>query len=332
MAAFDMSNEYLRNDHSDYSVRVWAGTVLAEGTVAEMIPHDMSSPEGAVVTKGLLKEVKNTEVGVFKLVPGSFDPEIINLGIDSIPPATAIFNELADLALTRQESVHNVQFGQLIVNSYFGDERAELAALKPFDTAQQAAHELSLSRYFLGIGNTHGFSTFEALGIVRLSTGKYGLLTKYDHGVRSLDNVVWNPENELSARTTTVARAIGKSAYVLAAMHSAGWTHGDPQIKNMYASNHEKPFIGDLESMQSFKRDKSGRPDQFAIEKYVDGDIRKLAGSLTARRERGIELPEDLIQLFSLIYLGIVNSPQSAVPAAIRKTTKDLRTLLKDQY
>ena len=84
--------------------------------------------------------------------------------------------------------------------------------------------------------------------------------------------------------------------------------------------------------MQPFKRDKSGLPDRFEIDKYVDNDIRILAGSLTARQERDVELPEDLIQLFTLIYLGIVNSPQSAVPSEIRKTGKDLRLLLKDQY
>ena len=307
-------------DYSPFSAQIPTGIVLAEGQVTIMNPYDTVAPEEIVVTQELLQTVRDAEVDTFYLIPGSIDAEVLESS------ASCIFNEIPDLSLTRQETVHNVRFGQLIVKTFFGDERVALSALKPHSSAQTLAHEFSLARYFMGEGREHGFRTFQPQGITRLASGEFALLSQYDHGVRSLDNIFWNPEHELES--PLIIRALGKTAYLLGALHAAGWTHGDAQVKNMFVSNHQEVFIADLESMQPFKQ-KSGNLVEAAVAKSVDDDLRTLGKSFTARRDSSEQLSEEQLDLFNLIYSGIVNSPKSAIPFPIRKSSADIKDLLQ---
>ena len=307
-------------DHSPFSAQIPTGIVLAEGPVNLMIPHDTLAPEDEIVTPDLLSEVKKTEIDTFNLLEGSFDPEILGSA------ESCLFNEIPDLALTRQESAQGVRFGQLIVRSFFGDERTELSSLKPYATPRAVAHEFSLARYFLGAGRSHGFRTFTPQGVARLSSGEFALLSVYEHSVRSLDNIFWNPEHKITAPIIT--RALGKSAYLMGVLHAAGWTHGDAQVKNMFVSNHQEVFIGDLVRMKPFKH-KNGRPVESQIANCIDDDLLTLGGSFVARREDGRQLSEEQLDLFNLIYTGIVNSPKSAVPIEIRKSWPQIKELLQ---
>lgn len=305
-----------------YSVLVPSGIVVLEGAVGIMEPYDTIDPKNKVVTRELLQEVSEVEAGTFSLVANSIDMDILGM------PASALINELTDLSKTRRESSKGLLFGQLIVRSVFNEERAALVALKPFKTAKEAAHEFSLGRYFKGAGKSHGFRTFEPLGIARLENGKFGLLTSYDHGVRSLDNEVWNPANALNS--IAVSRAIGKAALVIASMHASGWTHGDAQIKNIFASNHQELFIADLESTQPFKQ-KHGNPVIPEIERSIEHDIRALAMSLPNGRGHEV-VPDELLDMFSTFYTTIIRNPKSEVPEELRKSSKYFMQLMQSQY
>lgn len=311
---------FIVSEYDKFSVRVPTGIVLAEGPVGLLDPHDMLSPEDTIVSKDLRKAIKDIEPTSFGLVDGGIDREVLATAQD------ALFNELPDLGLTRDESANDVRFGQLIVHSMFGDERAELAALKPFQTVNKAAHEFSLSRYFSSEEKRHGFRTFVPLGIARLATGEYGLLTKYEHGVLSLDNVLWNPEHRL--QSTIVDRAIGKCAFILGSLHAAGWTHGDAQVKNMFVSNHDEVFVGDLESTQPFTRTHD-TPNEQAIHTGIEDDLRTLVDSLTSRRDDDEKLSTETSYLFSLIYTAITTSPNSAIPLDVRKQQSEVREFFK---
>ena len=303
-----------------YSAQISTGIVLIDGPVLSMEPHDTLAPEDSIVTRDLLDEIKSLEPDTFTLLPGAVDKEILEVAVQGI------FNEIPDLSLTRNESVHEVRFGQLIVRSYFGDERTELSSLKPFEAAGDAAHEFSLARYFTGAGKSHGFRTFEPQGVARLSTGEYAVLTKYEHSVRSLDNIFWNPDVDLTGQLAV--RALQETARLLGSLHAAGWTHGDAQIKNMFVSNYDEMFIADLESMKPFKH-KNGRLVEQQVSYSIDDDLRKLGSSITDKRSNGEELSLEQYEMFSLIYTGIVISPRSAVPKDIRKNRADTKDLLR---
>ena len=306
-------------DYSSFSVKVPTGIVLAEGPVAVMTPYDTLAPEDTIVSSELKQAVQSVETDSFLILPTVIDKEVLETA------ALCLFNELPDLAITRQESKHQVRFGQLIVQSYLGEERAELSALKPHNTANTVAHEFSLSRYFMGTGQSHGFRTFEPQGMARLASGEYALLSKYEHGVRSLDNVFWNPEHDNNPGLIT--RAIGKTAYLLGALHAAGWTHGDAQVKNMFVSNYQEVFIADLESMRPFKH-KNGRLVEQQIDHSINDDLRTLCKSYNSHRDDLEQPTEEQVDLFSLIYTGIVNNPRSAVPIELRKTSSRLKDII----
>ena len=307
-------------DYSPYSAQIPTGIVLAEGAVAVLNPYDTLEPQETVVTNELLKFIRESETDTFYVVPGAVDSDILESS------ASCLFNEIPDLSLTRQDSVHHVRFGQLIIKTFFGDERSELTSFKPHRSAATLAHEFSLARYFMGAGKVHGFRTFRPQGFTRLSSGEFALLSQYDHGVRSLDNVFYNPEHTLSS--PLVARALGKTAFLLGALHAAGWTHGDAQVKNLFVSNHQEVFIADLESMQPFKH-KSGSLIEAAVTRSVDDDLRTLGKSFVAQRDIGEQISEEQLDLFHLIYSGIVNSPKSALPYDLRKSCSDVKNLLQ---
>ncbi len=298
-----------------FSVRIPSGNLMQAGPVSAFVPPEVE-PEERIVSTELLTEVKSMEPGSFKLIKGVFADVATHDGV------VAEFLEVPELGITRMESAHEVMLGQLIMSTAAG-EIPELVAVKPLESAKVAAHEFALAQYFSGPNRPVGFNTFAPLGLTRLeSSGEYGVITKYEHGTISLDNIFWNPEND--PKSILVTQAIGKCAFILGSLHAAGWTHGDAQIKNMFRSNKDEVFVADLESTQPLRQVKGriGELDILAVEESINRDFLKLFSSLDARAEGREEhdYSEQLNTMFSLIYNGIINNPQSAIPRDIRKT------------
>jgi hypothetical protein len=306
-----------------FSVRIPSGNLVQAGPV-EIFQPPIIEPEDEIVSKELLREFKQMAPGSFKLIKSAWTEAV---GYEN---TTAELFEVPELGITRTESAHEVMLGQLIMQTFVG-EIPELVAMKPFDRAGDAAHELALSQYFSGPDRPTGFNTFNPLGICRLeTTGQYGVITKYAHGTVSLDNIVWNPEYD--DKSVVVTQALGKSALMLASMHAAGWTHGDAQIKNIFRSNQDEVFIADLESTRPFKQIKSriGELDTFEVEASINHDLRALLESLDARSDEARDFTDGINVIFSLIYSSIVSSPQSMVPRELRKSPNDIAKLYQE--
>lgn len=300
-----------------YSALIPSGNPGMEGPVSVLYPDDTISPQEELYTVAMLEAIRSIERGTFALVPDALGREVIE---DSV--CTALFNELPELARTRQNSAHEVKFGQLVVKSMFGEERSEFVAAKQFEMPADIATEFSLSRYF-SAPDERPFSTFKPVGIARDSKGRFEMLTKYEHGVRSLDNVFLNPEFEDEA--ILIMRMVGKCAFLLGSIHSEGYTHGDAQAKNMFVSNnHERVFVADLESMRPFPMS-HGHPIEGRIENQVNRDLVTLVDSMR-RSEHGVrDFTAQSKEMFALIYSSIVNSQQSKLPKTIRKSILDIK-------
>lgn len=306
---------------SYYSARIPGGHVILDGPIQRLDIPDNSTPEKQVVKPELLSSIKAIEPGSFALLKGSFMEQDLDYG------TSALFNVVEGLERTRQESAHEVEFGQLILTGFHGEEHPQLAALKPFDTPKEAAHELAVARYFMKEGRHHNFHTFEPLGVVRLEDGKFGVLSKYEHSVKSLDTVFWNPEHDQNV--PVLRRALGRCATVLASTHAAGWTIGDAQVKNFFTSPIDEIFIADLESVKPFTQ-KNGVINEQATSGAIDSDMHTLFGSLDSRREEKRDHQAAIMDIFSLIYTSITHAPQSQVPATARRTTRDIVDIYQD--
>lgn len=289
-------------------------------------PGDIIAPQEELYTVQTIEAIRSIERGSYALLPGSFGDDMIDVvEMDS----TALFNEVPDLGRTRENNKSGLEFGQLLLQTPLGDERAELVAQKPFSLPREAATEFSLSRYFSTRGNQPTFQTFQPLGFSRLDDGTFGMITKYEHGVRSLDNVFMNPEFDDNA--AIIGRAVGKCAYLLASIHAEGYTHGDAQVKNMFVSNFEQAFIADLESMRPFPHS-AGETKVMPTEVQINHDLNTLIDSMSRVDGGRRELPHDMRELFTIIYYSIVNSPKSEVPQDIRKSMGQIREYFDPGY
>lgn len=303
-----------------YSVKIESGVVVHQGPARRLEVPTNISPEERVVLPELLTEIKSIEIGETALMRGSF------MDADLAFADSAIFNEIGEFEQTRQENAHGLVFGQLILDGAFGEERAEFAALKPFDTPKGVAHELAVAYYFMGVGHSHNFNTFQPLGVTRLDNGQYALLTKYEHGVKSQDNIFWNPKHESS--TTVQHRSLGRIATVLASMHAAGWTHGDAQVKNFFSSNFDELFIADLESMKPFPQ-RNGTIQEFATNEAINDDLNTLFASLDARSSLQRDHELGVGTIFSFIYTSITRDRHSLVPESAHKEPSEIADIYR---
>ncbi len=160
--------------HNPFSVKIAGGDETHFNNVELFVPSDTFDIHDALYTTELVNQLRDLEDGTLALVGGALDQEVLELVGN-----TAVFNEVPDLAKTRTASMHEVTFGQLIVTSMFGQERAELVACKPFNMVNIAAQEFSLARYFSGeSGVPTPFKTFRPLGAFRTSSGTLSLVSK----------------------------------------------------------------------------------------------------------------------------------------------------------
>lgn len=161
-------------------------------------------------------------------------------------------SEIRELAAGRQNSRNNVQFGQLHITGNQTHPIAELVAVKYLDKAL-ASRELAAS---IGVNSRLGYAaSFQPVGFMKNpSTQKIGYLTKYEHGVQTLDNVLWDED----APDTLREEAMGFAGLWLATLHNHSVIHGDAQAKNIaYDSSQNLRYI-DLEGARTFDPDDSG--------------------------------------------------------------------------
>lgn len=142
----------------------------------------------------------------------------------------------------RQNSVHNVQFGQLVIESDAGHPITEQVAVK-YMHPTRTVREFGASRE---LNNRFGKNlSFTPLGFIKDDEGKIGYISRYEHNVISLDNILWNPY-------ATQEKRLGALAFAgawMATLHDKDLLHHDAQAKNIAFSSMYNPRYPDLETM-----------------------------------------------------------------------------------
>lgn len=160
---------------------------------------------------------------------------------------TSTFIEQPDFGLGREDSGHAVKFGQLVLNGPGIHEVPDLVAIKPFEDRGELYNEWGSSAYVNGLFDEQ--RAYLPLGVLKDSHGAPSMISLYEHGVKTADNVFW-VDRELSPealRPDVVERTATTCMYGLGLMHGARLIHGDAQAKNHGSDSRHVRFI-DLEN------------------------------------------------------------------------------------
>jgi hypothetical protein len=168
--------------------------------------------------------------------------------------------EIPELRAGRQASHNNVRFGQLHITGNQTHPLSELVAVK-YLPRPLVSRELGAA---IAINNRLGrTASFQPIDFTKQpNTQQIGYITKYEHGVNTLDNVLWNKNTNHALRE----EAMGFAGLWLANLHNHSFIHGDAQAKNIaYDSSQNTRYI-DLESAKPF----DPRNPVSRIERLVD--------------------------------------------------------------
>lgn len=181
--------------------------------------------------KRMRKLLKHMSEGSVVLDRGKFG------GIPFGENSRADFIEKDEFAASREESRHQVRFGQMVLNTAFLREHPQFVAIKPYDDGKQgrqslyrewAAHEYLNSLFDRQVGWIN-------LGVSRSSSGKESIISEYDHDTVTLDRGFWaDRELDISAlRPGILQHDAITGANGLGGLHGSRMTHGDAQVKNL---------------------------------------------------------------------------------------------------
>lgn len=270
-----------------------SGTLYPESPVTIGISPEITDPIDNLVPQELVRQAKSVGIGA-TVLDSRFLPGL------SEHTSISQFNEISEHGLTREECGHELLFGQLLIRAADDAEQSVHVAVKPFNTPQAAAHEYAVASR-LSSGAEAGLTTFTPLGIYRLpDTKQWGLITKYDHSVRSLDTILWNPN--LITDEQKVSKALARSAISAVNLWERGWTHGDLQAKNV-AWDITQPLgrtvIIDVEEAQKIS-DTPSELEAASAKERIRADMRAFFGSLYYLQQVPAGYEEHIEQHFCL--------------------------------
>ena len=118
-------------------------------------------------------------------------------GMDFGDQAHASFIEQDDFSSGRDESAHQVRFGQLILNGANFREQPEFVAQKPYNNRAELYKEWAAHEYINSLFNRQ--MGFVNLGVHNDKKGVESIISQYDHDVISFDSSFWADENTPSS-------------------------------------------------------------------------------------------------------------------------------------
>lgn len=151
--------------------------------------------------------------------------------------------EIPGLELGRKNRRSVVKFGQLYIDDGSSTPITELVAVKyvhPIPAIRETYASMAVNRRF---GRR---LTYDPLGFIKHPDGKVGYVTRYEHAVETLDNILWNPQSTPQQRDQAMARA----GLWMAQLHNHGIRHGDAQAKNIALDSTQSPRYMDLEGAE----------------------------------------------------------------------------------
>jgi len=258
-----------------------AGIPLAEvAAYSTIFPMPRRSDEG-FDTSEMLQHITAVQPGTLKL-DRRFLP-----GISELTTLAEII-EVPDHKKTREASKHFVAFGQMLLTSKDEGETALHVALKPLDDSV-LAHEYGVTN-LIASGEVPYCNTFRPIGVARMYDGQAAMLTMYRHPVRSMDNILLNPE--LIDEQEIVDRALDRVGVTLATAHAGDLLLVDSVARNMVwdpSTKHSgNVFLVDFEE--------AGTTHQMTMDEARTrriGDLTTFIASSYGLEKVGCELPED---------------------------------------
>lgn len=142
----------------------------------------------------------------------------------SAPTAHATYTPVPEYYEGRKDSMQQVEFANLTVSAGEAVLSTQPVALKPYDRPWMAIRDFRTAHAL----NKDGKVTFEPLGFTKMGD-KIALLTRFEQGVVSFDNILWN---ETAPREKQIEWSLACAAATLIFLHGNGYVHGDFQVKN----------------------------------------------------------------------------------------------------
>lgn len=166
-------------------------------------------------------------------------PSISSIDTDIDAIDSIALTEIPGLEDGRSNHINEVRFGQLHLDNRGKPPIAELVATKYLHRLRVPS-EMHAS---LAINKRFGDQlAFAPIGFIK-RPAEIGYLTRYEHSVITLDNVLWQPNSPQEKRLDAMARA----GLWMSALHNHGVIHGDAQAKNIAFDSSNKPRYPDLE-------------------------------------------------------------------------------------
>ena len=224
------------------------------------------TPEQTKKGKGLTRKLGELSTNQLLLITETETPEQLS--------NTAHLTMRPDYSEGRRESFFGVWFADMTIHGKGGGEDDTLArqpvAIKPLDIPRLAAQELRTATDINGHDQRR--LTFQPIGFANIgrsdsSSSKLSIITEFEEGVTSFDNVLYKSEK---LDDGTVAWALGCAARGLIILHDLGYEHGDYQVQNTAYDTGLQPRIIDITSSK-----KRNNPRDFT------GDLKTYIGSLS---------------------------------------------------
>ena len=224
------------------------------------------TPEQTQKGRGLTRKLGELSTNQLLLITETETPEQLS--------NTARLTMRPDYSEGRRKSFFEVWFADMTIHGKGGSEDDTLArqpvAIKPLDIPRLAAQELRTATDI----NSHDQRrlTFQPIGFANIgrsdsSSSKLSIITEFEEGVTSFDNVLYKSEK---LDDGTVAWALGCAARGLIILHGLGYEHGDYQVQNTAYDTGLQPRIIDITSSK-----KRNNPRDFT------GDLKTYIGSLS---------------------------------------------------
>ena len=224
------------------------------------------TPEQTQKGRGLTRKLGELSTNQLLLITETETPEQLS--------NTAHLTVRPDYSEGRRESFFGVWFADMTMRGKGGSEDDTLArqpvAIKPLDIPRLAAQELRTATDINGHDQRR--LTFQPIGFANIgrsdsSSSKLSIITEFEEGVTSFDNVLYKSEK---LEDGTVAWALGCAARGLIILHDLGYEHGDYQVQNTAYDTGLQPRIIDITSSK-----KRNNPRDFT------GDLKTYIGSLS---------------------------------------------------
>lgn len=224
------------------------------------------TPEQTQKGRGLTRKLGELSANQLLIITETETPEQLS--------NTAHLTVRPDYSEGRRESFFGVWFADMTMRGKGGSEDDTLArqpvAIKPLDIPRLAAQELRTATDINGHDQRR--LTFQPIGFANIgrsdsSSSKLSIITEFEEGVTSFDNVLYKSEK---LDDGTVAWALGCAARGLIILHDLGYEHGDYQVQNTAYDTGLQPRIIDITSSK-----KRNNPRDFT------GDLKTYIGSLS---------------------------------------------------